>query len=99
MGGIVATVQDPDSFDNFRDSSGNFQMAVPFFQTTGEGLFCFPVNLATSGVSGLSDGINATIQIVFDGGDDKLYQVCFLYLTLHPMLSNLSISPSVPMSS
>lgn len=68
VGVIVSTVQNPTSFNNF-------SQAVPFFQTTGEGPACFPLNLASSGVNGLNNGVNATLQFVFDGGDGTLYQV------------------------
>ena len=50
-------------------------MVVPYFQTNGEGMYCFPINITASGVSGIQDGMNATIQIIFDGGDGVLYQV------------------------
>lgn len=72
---IVSAKQDPTSFTDFNSSSG-YQYAVPFFKQTGEGLFCFPINLAASGVSGVQDGANVTIQVIFDGGDGELYQVC-----------------------
>ena len=53
-------------------------MAVPFFETTGEGLFCIDLDLATSGISGVKDGANVTLQLIFDGGDGQLYQVKFI---------------------
>jgi hypothetical protein len=63
---LVSTLQDPKTFDNFTQ-------AVPFFHQQGQGTFCFPINLAS--VPSAKDGSNVTIQIVFDGGDGKLYQV------------------------
>jgi hypothetical protein len=42
---------------------------------SGEGIFCFPLNLAASGVAGVKDGANVTIQIQFNGGDGDLFQV------------------------
>lgn len=54
-------------------------MVVPYFQTNGEGMYCFPINITASGVSGVQDGANVTIQVIFDGGDGILYQVGFLY--------------------
>ncbi|KAK7694434.1 hypothetical protein QCA50_001620 [Cerrena zonata] len=83
VGVIVSTAQNPSSFNNF-------SQAVPFFETTGEGVFCFPIDLATSGVNGIADGVNATLQIVFDGGDDKLYQCADVTLS-----STATISSSV----
>ena len=79
VGAILATVQNPENFTVFEDSSGNFQMAVPFFETTGEGLFCIDLDLNATGISGVKDGANVTLQLVFDGGDDKLYQVNFIW--------------------
>lgn len=57
-----------------------FSPAVPFFQVTGEGLFCFPVDFAASGISGLTDGVNVTIQAFFNGGDGNLFQCADLTL-------------------
>ncbi|KAG6334926.1 hypothetical protein ID866_4168 [Astraeus odoratus] len=79
-GVIVSTKQDPSSFADFNSSSG-YQMAVQFFQTSGEGQYCFPIDLAASGISGVQDGANVTIQIVFDGGDGELYQCADLTLS------------------
>ncbi|KAI6007936.1 hypothetical protein EDC04DRAFT_925358 [Pisolithus marmoratus] len=79
-GVVVSTKQDPTSFSDFNSSSG-YQMAVPWFQTSGEGQYCFPIDLATSGVSGIQDGANVTIQIVYDGGDGNLYQCADLTLS------------------
>jgi hypothetical protein len=38
------------------------------------GFYCAPLNLTASGVQGIKDGANATIQIVYTGGDGNLYQ-------------------------
>ncbi|RPD63158.1 hypothetical protein L226DRAFT_564447 [Lentinus tigrinus ALCF2SS1-7] len=74
LGGILASVQNPTNFTQFEDSNGNFQMFLPFFQTTGEGVYCVDVDLASSGISGIKSGANVTLQFVFDGGDGQLYQ-------------------------
>lgn len=74
VGGVIATVQNPNSFDNFT-TDGQFQFVVPFFKTSGEGGFCFPVDLAAQNISGVKDGANVTIQLIYDGGDGQLYQV------------------------
>jgi hypothetical protein len=50
-------------------------MGVQFFQQSGEGLYCFPIDLATANIAGVQDGANVTIQILFNGGDGNLYQV------------------------
>ncbi|CAL1696523.1 unnamed protein product [Somion occarium] len=67
VGLLLSTAQNPNNF-------ANFSQAVQFFQAEGEGPFCFPIQLAAAGISGVSDGTNATLQVVFDGGDGKLYQ-------------------------
>ncbi|KAI0824131.1 hypothetical protein BC628DRAFT_1379945 [Trametes gibbosa] len=80
LGGIVATVSNPNSFDTFK-SNGQFQYVVPFFKTTGEGAFCFPVDLADQNIDGVTDGANITLQFIFDGGDGQLYQCADLTLS------------------
>ena len=50
-------------------------MVRNFASATGEGNFCIPLDLSNTGISGVSDGANVTIQFLFDGGDGNLYQV------------------------
>ncbi|KAI0662616.1 hypothetical protein C8Q70DRAFT_959964 [Cubamyces menziesii] len=88
LGGIIATVQNPTSFDNF-SSGGQFQFVMPFFQTSGEGDFCFPVDFGAQNVTGVKNGANVTLQLIYDGGDGQLYQCADL---------TLSDSASVPQS-
>ncbi|KAI6159551.1 hypothetical protein EDD17DRAFT_894717 [Pisolithus thermaeus] len=80
VGVIVSTDQDPTSFSDFNSSSG-YQMVVPYFETSGEGQYCFPIDLAGAGISGIQDGANVTIQVVYDGGDGTLYQCADLTLS------------------
>ncbi|KAI6045123.1 hypothetical protein EDC04DRAFT_2638572 [Pisolithus marmoratus] len=88
VGVIVSTKQDPTSFSDFNSSSG-YQTVVQYFQTSGEGQYCFPIDLAASGVSGIQDGANVTIQVVYNGGDDTLYQCADLTLSANAtVLSN-----------
>ncbi|THH16768.1 hypothetical protein EW146_g3932 [Bondarzewia mesenterica] len=93
IGVLVSTVQDPTSFNDFRDSSGNEQFAMQLTQLTGEGGFCLPLNLANTNITGLSSGKNVTIQIVFNGGDGTLYQCSDVTLA-----SNFSIPSNVSCS-
>ncbi|KAG9314651.1 hypothetical protein JVU11DRAFT_5456 [Chiua virens] len=81
VGILISTAQDPTSWSAFNSSSGASQLVVPYFQTNGEGLYCFPINIAASNVSGIQNGANVTIQIVFDGGDGQLYQCADLTLS------------------
>ncbi|KAH9853189.1 hypothetical protein C2E23DRAFT_885159 [Lenzites betulinus] len=80
LGSVVATVENPNSFDNFT-SGGNFQFVVPFFKTSGEGGYCYPLDLASSGIDGVKDGANITLQFIYDGGDGQLYQCADLTLS------------------
>lgn len=68
-------------------------MAVPFFQTTGAGTFCFPINITSSGAPGIQDGANVTIQVIFDGGDGSLYQVNFALQFITRFLTGLMELP------
>jgi len=68
-------VQDPTSFNNFTNSSGGQQFARDFASASGAGGFCVPLDLSNTGISGVADGANVTIQLVFNGGDGSLYQV------------------------
>ncbi|KAH7911217.1 hypothetical protein BJ138DRAFT_973749, partial [Hygrophoropsis aurantiaca] len=80
-GVIVSTKANPTSFGDFNSSSGSYQMAVQYFQQSGEGKFCFPIDLANSSVTGVNDGANVTIQIIYNGGDGNLYQCADLTLS------------------
>ena len=86
VGVLISTAQNPTSFQNFTT-------AVNFTSESGEGPFCMPIDLSAS-VSGLSSGQNATIQLVFDGGDGQLYQVRF-YDTSYIQFTNLTFSARI----
>jgi len=79
-GVMISTSSDPTSFSNFRNSSGGDQLAVPYFQSGGTS-GCIAVNVSDSGLSGLNDGSNVTLQMVFNGGDGILYQCMDLTLS------------------
>ncbi|OAX38999.1 hypothetical protein K503DRAFT_856319 [Rhizopogon vinicolor AM-OR11-026] len=79
-GVIVSIYQGPNNFSDFNSSSG-YQMGVRFFQQSGEGLYCFPIDLATSNISGVQDGANIAILIISDYGDGILYQCADLTLS------------------
>ncbi|KAJ7157712.1 hypothetical protein C8R43DRAFT_1125379 [Mycena crocata] len=55
----------------------DFSTIVPFFQLSDEGLFCLPLDLMSTNATGLTDGQNVTLEIVFNGGDGELFQVWF----------------------
>lgn len=70
-------MQDPTSFDNFTNSSGGQQLARNFASASGAGEFCIPLDLSNTGIPGVSNGANVTLQFLFNGGDGNLYQVSF----------------------
>ncbi|KAJ7169648.1 hypothetical protein C8R46DRAFT_895914 [Mycena filopes] len=57
---------------------GDFSTIIPFFKGTGEGIFCFSLDFASSNASATA-GQNVTLEFVFDGGDGQLYQACLFY--------------------
>ncbi|KAI0790416.1 hypothetical protein C8Q75DRAFT_717203 [Abortiporus biennis] len=67
FGVIIAPTSNPTNF-------ANFSQAVPFFTLNGAGPFCFPVDLLASGVNGIQEGVNATLQMIYNAGDGTLYQ-------------------------
>ncbi|KAG2160080.1 uncharacterized protein EDB93DRAFT_1318187 [Suillus bovinus] len=87
---FISTYQNPDNFSDFNSSSG-YQVVVPIFQQSGEGLYCFPIDIdaAAVNVSGIQDGANVTIQVLFNGGDGNLYQCADLTLS-----ANMTVPPA-----
>ncbi|KIK02304.1 hypothetical protein K443DRAFT_97168 [Laccaria amethystina LaAM-08-1] len=85
-GVLLSTVSDPTSFNNF-------SQITPYAQAHGEGSFCLPFDLSMTNATGLQDGQNVTIQIVYDGGDGNLYQCADLTLS-----KNFTISSNITCS-
>ncbi|KAH9982245.1 hypothetical protein BGW80DRAFT_1262378 [Lactifluus volemus] len=81
LGILISTVQDPTSFDNFTTTSGQQQLARNFATGSGEGGFCIPLPLNNTGISGVQNGANVTIQLMFNGGDGNLFQCADLTLS------------------
>jgi len=73
LGVLISTVASPTSFNDFHTSSGGDQLVVSYFQGTGTS-GCVRVTPNAAGISGIQNGSNVTFQMVFDGGDGKLYQ-------------------------
>ena len=67
-------MQDPTSFTNFTNSAGGQQLARNFASANGTGGFCIPLDLSNTGISGVDNGANVTIQLLYNGGDGNLYQ-------------------------
>ena len=78
VGVLVSTKPNPSSFNDFNNANGSNQLAVNFFQTSGQGPMCFNIDLSKSGISGVTDGANVSIEVAFDGGDGQLYQVRYV---------------------
>ncbi|KAF9821862.1 hypothetical protein IEO21_00292 [Rhodonia placenta] len=74
LGVLISTAPNPDNFANFSTASGQQQLVVQYFETSGEGSFCAPIDISAAGIAGVKNGVNATLQFVFDGGDGELYQ-------------------------
>ena len=70
---MLSTDQNPNTFNDFPANS----LAKQPFMQSGEGIFCFPLNLSAAGITGVQDGANVTIQIEFNGGDGNLFQVSY----------------------
>ena len=73
---MISTAASPTSFNDFHTSSGGDQLVVSYFQGTGLS-GCIRIEPTSAGISGIQNGSNVTLQMVFDGGDGKLYQVCY----------------------
>jgi len=83
IGVIISTAQNPTAQDNFTTPSNSsaFQYVMEYNRQSGEGLYCLPLDIEAAGVSGIQDGSNVTIEIIFDGGDGTLYQCADLTLS------------------
>ncbi|KAK7058261.1 hypothetical protein VNI00_001892 [Paramarasmius palmivorus] len=91
-GVLLSTAQNPSNFGDF-NVSGEQQFARYYAPEPNAGTFCIPLDLSQSGISGLEDGTNVTIQIVFAGGDGNLYQCADLTLrTNTDILANQTCS-------
>jgi hypothetical protein len=75
VGALLSASSSPQSFADF-NISGQQVLALPYSKQTGEGVYCLPIDIGKLGLSDVKDGANVTLQIVFNGGDGNLYQVC-----------------------
>ncbi|EPQ60925.1 hypothetical protein GLOTRDRAFT_68971 [Gloeophyllum trabeum ATCC 11539] len=94
IGVIISTAQNPTSQDNFTDpkNSSAFQQVMQYNKQSGSGYFCLPVDIQASGISGVKDGSNVTIEIIFDGGDGQLYQCADLTLSSNASVPSTATS-------
>ncbi|KAJ6562166.1 hypothetical protein B0H19DRAFT_1375342 [Mycena capillaripes] len=76
----------------------DFLSIVPFFKDSGEGAFCFDLDFIKINSTGLKDGQNVTLEIVFDGGDGKLFQCADLTLSSTTKLDKSNLCKNVSSS-
>ncbi|CUA77477.1 hypothetical protein RSOLAG22IIIB_02492 [Rhizoctonia solani] len=70
---LISFDSNPQNITQFSNSSNGAQL-TSFIKLDKQGEACLPVNIQSLGLSNVSNGTNATIQIQFDGGDGNLYQ-------------------------
>ncbi|KAG9128298.1 hypothetical protein FRC07_001233 [Ceratobasidium sp. 392] len=70
---LISFDSNPQNLTQFSNSSNGAQL-TSFIRLDKQGEACLPVNIQSLGLSNVSNGTNATIQIQFDGGDGNLYQ-------------------------
>ncbi|KAG8736986.1 hypothetical protein FRC10_008672 [Ceratobasidium sp. 414] len=70
---LISFDPNPQNITQFSNSSNGAQL-TGFIKLNQQGEACLPVNIQSLGLSNVSNGTNATIQIQFDGGDGNLYQ-------------------------
>lgn len=91
---MQVTISASSNASNFSDFSStpvkrNFTQGNP-------GDYCFPINIGAAGVSGVTDGSNVTISVIFDDGEDGLlYQCADLTLSRAATFSNSSLPSGV----
>ncbi|KPV73508.1 uncharacterized protein RHOBADRAFT_4995, partial [Rhodotorula graminis WP1] len=72
----------PTSFADFNETSSgqSYGPLKPFGQISGTGDYCYTVDVASLGISNLSNGTVATLQVEYNGGDGYLFQCADLVL-------------------
>ncbi|TFK17024.1 hypothetical protein FA15DRAFT_366259 [Coprinopsis marcescibilis] len=81
---LISTVPNPNTFDSFNTGGAAGaapQLAREWATEALTGNFCIPLPLGDTGIPGVVDGANVTIQIVLTGGDGQLYQCADLTLS------------------
>ncbi|POY72390.1 hypothetical protein BMF94_4694 [Rhodotorula taiwanensis] len=82
VGMFISFDSNPSNFSAFNQTASGQQYGLldPFGGISGTGEFCFRVDIASLGVSGLTNGSVATLQVEFNGGDGSLFQCSDLVL-------------------
>ncbi|KAM0754609.1 hypothetical protein T439DRAFT_321645 [Meredithblackwellia eburnea MCA 4105] len=89
---LISFNSDPTSFAQFNTtpSGQTYGLLKPFGTITGLGEFCFNVNVSALGLSSVSNGTAATIQVAYNGGDGALYQCSDVVLSSTYVPTNVS---------
>nr|6IBH_A Chain A, Auxiliary activity CAZyme [Laetisaria arvalis]6IBH_B Chain B, Auxiliary activity CAZyme [Laetisaria arvalis]6IBI_A Chain A, Auxiliary activity CAZyme [Laetisaria arvalis]6IBI_B Chain B, Auxiliary activity CAZyme [Laetisaria arvalis]6IBI_C Chain C, Auxiliary activity CAZyme [Laetisaria arvalis]6IBI_D Chain D, Auxiliary activity CAZyme [Laetisaria arvalis]6IBJ_A Chain A, Auxiliary activity CAZyme [Laetisaria arvalis] len=90
VGAIISLETDADAWEDFKNSSGGDQIAIAYRQVDNSGTYCVPFNPSSLNIAGIQDGANATIQVVYTGGDGNLYQCADV--TFRTTVANLNSS-------
>ncbi|KAF8326623.1 uncharacterized protein EI90DRAFT_2929997 [Cantharellus anzutake] len=91
----ISFLSNPTSLKDFNTTTNGttYPLLVPQWNTTTLGSYCVHVNVASLGLP-IGNGQNATIVVVFNGGDGVLYQCSDVVL-----LSNYTIPSSISCTS
>ncbi|KAL5519030.1 hypothetical protein ACEPAH_713 [Sanghuangporus vaninii] len=73
---LISIDQNPTNFSAFNISSSGIQLplAVDWFSSTGSEEICIPIDIASFNIEGAGDGSNVSLQTMFTGGHNNLYQ-------------------------
>ncbi|EJD54612.1 hypothetical protein AURDEDRAFT_110183 [Auricularia subglabra TFB-10046 SS5] len=79
----IALNDNPTSFDDFNatTSPGKGATVLDFFKIDSEGDFCFDTDVSALGLADAKDGTEATLNVIFNGGDGTLYQCADVILS------------------
>ncbi|KZS95927.1 hypothetical protein SISNIDRAFT_477815 [Sistotremastrum niveocremeum HHB9708] len=72
---VAVGIDNPTTFSQFNTtSSGTTYPPLVGFNQIPEGPACYNVDISSLNISGATNGTDATILIIYDGGDGTLYQ-------------------------
>ncbi|KAL8283645.1 hypothetical protein RQP46_005440 [Phenoliferia psychrophenolica] len=89
---LISFVQSPTTFRDFNTTSNGatYGLLKSFGTITGQGEFCFNVDVSALNVAGVGNGSLATIQVEFNGGDGALFQCSDVVLSSTFQPTNVS---------
>ncbi|EJD55507.1 hypothetical protein AURDEDRAFT_109811 [Auricularia subglabra TFB-10046 SS5] len=79
----ITLAEAPTKFDEFNATTnpGKGGTVNNYFRVTSEGDLCWNTDISALKIDGATDGANATIQVIYDGGDSLLYQCADIILS------------------